>query len=251
MMNHTGNDANESMILIDLNRPEMDDMHLQMRRACHDLNAPLRAVHGFAEIVQRREAAALSEKGAAYLNRMLAATEHMEQVVSGLHHYARMASHSLQPTPLLIEGVIERLCRAHFFTELKAGQLSYQGDASLQWVSDEIVLQQLLLALIHNGLCFVAADAVPQVLLRWAKQGDKLLLTVSDHGIGIEAEYCQQVFDLFVRLHSREKYAGAGTGLAIVASAVRQLSGELSIDSTPEVGTSVRIILPLLVVAPE
>ena len=99
---------------IDLDRPEMDDVHLQMRRACHDLNAPLRAVHGFADILQRRETANLSDKGAAYLARMVAATEHMERVVGGLHRYARVASHALEPAPVDVAHVTRRLLVTQF-----------------------------------------------------------------------------------------------------------------------------------------
>ncbi|MDQ6950113.1 MAG: ATP-binding protein [Mariprofundales bacterium] len=232
-------------IPIDLHRPEMDDLHLQMRRACHDLNAPLRAVHGFADILNRREAANLSAKGAAYLARMVAATEHMEQVVAGLHSYARVASHALQRTSVAIAHLTHRLLVSHFDAEVNAAQLQWQAEESLEWPSDSTLLQQIVQALVANGLRFVVPGVVPQVAVDW-QQGEQLILTVTDHGIGIAPEYHQQIFDLFVRLHGRDQYPGAGTGLALVARAVRLLGGSVELESEAGAGTTVRVCLPRL-----
>jgi len=231
---------------IDLARPEMTDTHLQMRRACHDLNAPLRAVHGFADILNRREADNLSDKGAVYLARMVAATVHMEQVVAGLHAYARIASHPLQPSPVAVGHVVQRLAAAHFQTESDSGLLQWQGDAELEWPSDATLLPQIVEALVRNSLCFVAKGSAPKVMVRWQQQGDRLQLCVSDHGIGMDAEYHQQVFDLFTRLHGRDDYPGAGTGLALVAQAVRAMAGTLTLDSASGQGCTVQILLPRL-----
>ena len=46
-----------------MDRKELADMHLQIRRMCHDLNAPIRAIHGFAEILLRRDTASLDGRG--------------------------------------------------------------------------------------------------------------------------------------------------------------------------------------------
>ncbi|MDX8409779.1 MAG: HAMP domain-containing sensor histidine kinase [Mariprofundales bacterium] len=236
------------MYSIDLDRPEMDDVHLQMRRACHDLNAPLRAVHGFADILNRREAANLSAKGAAYLARMVAATEHMEQVVGGLHGYARIASHQLQCSPVALAHLTRRLLVSRFDAAVNAAQLQWQAEESLEWPSDSTLLQQILQALVENGLRFVAPGETPRVTVCW-QQGEQLILTVTDHGIGIAAEYQQQVFDLFVRLHGRDQYPGAGTGLALVVSAVRLLGGSVELESEVGTGTTVRVCLPPLLEA--
>ena len=221
-------------------------MHLQIRRMCHDLNAPIRAIHGFADILQRREAEQLSERGNMYLQRMVAATQTMERLVSRLHQYARLATHEVKLKPVAIAQFTEELISAHY-RKLPAGaSLQWQADQSLTWGSDPMLLETILRELVENALLYTKAESPARANIAWSVEQDRLLLAVSDAGIGIAPEYHQRVFDLFERLHNRDQYAGAGAGLTMVLKAVSLLGGTIALASADGLGTTVQISLPKL-----
>lgn len=231
---------------ITMDRKALSDMHLQIRRMCHDLNAPIRAIHGFAEILQRREAEQLSERGKMYLQRIVSATGTMEQVVSRLHQYARIATHPVQLDPVSIAQFTRGIIAAHYRNLSGGASLQWQADDSLEWLSDPMLLETMLRELVDNALLYSKPDTPAQVDIVWRIDHDRLLLTVSDEGIGIDPEYHQRVFDLFERLHSRDHFPGAGTGLTMVLKAVNLLGGAIALASVNGAGTTVQIALPML-----
>jgi len=235
---------NKTFHPISMDRQELSDMHLQIRRMCHDLNAPIRAIHGFADILQRREAEHLSEKGSMYLQRMVTATGTMEQIVSRLHQYARLATHPVSLKQVSIAQLTEEIISAHYRNLPAGALLQWQANQSLVWQSDPMLLETMLRELVDNALLYTKADSPAQVNISWSVEQDRLMLTVSDQGIGIGPEYHQRIFDLFERLHSRDQYAGAGTGLTMVLKAVSMLGGTIALASEVELGATVKISLP-------
>ena len=229
---------------ISMDRRELSDMHLQIRRLCHDLNAPLRAIHGFAEILQRREAAQLSEKGSMYLERMVAATHTMEQRVERLHQYARLATHEVKFKPVAIAQLSAEIIAAHYRNLPAGASLQWQADQSLAWPSDPVLLEVILRELVNNALLYTKAETPAQVNIAWSVELGKLLLTVSDEGMGIDPEYHQRVFELFERLHGRDQFPGVGTGLTMALKAVGLLGGSIALASAVDLGTTVQVSLP-------
>ncbi len=229
---------------ISMGRRELSDMHLQIRRLCHDLNAPLRAIHGFAEILQRREAAQLSEKGGMYLERMVAATHTMEQRIDRLHQYARLATHEVKLKTVAVAQLNGEIIAAHYRNLPAAASLQWQADQSLAWPSDPVLLEVILRELVNNALLYSKAETPAQVDITWSAEQDRLLLTVSDEGMGIAPEYHQRVFELFERLHGRDQFPGVGTGLTMALKAVGLLGGSIALASAVDLGTTVQISLP-------
>ncbi len=219
-------------------------MHLQIRRMCHDLNAPIRAIHGFADILQRREADQLSERGNMYLQRMVAATHTMELIVSRLHQYARLATHTVKLKPVSIAQFTGEIISAHYRNLPAGASLQWQAEQSLVWPSDPLLLETILRELVENALLYTKAGFPAKVDIAWSVEQDRLVLTVSDEGIGIDPEYHQRVFDLFERLHGRDQYEGAGAGLTMVLMAVSLLGGTIALASAAGLGTTVQISLP-------
>lgn len=232
---------NKIFHLILTDRKELSDVHLQIRRMCHDLNSPLRAIHGFADILQRREAGNLSDRGNMYLQRMVAATQTMEQIVNRIQDYARLLTHPVEMQPILIslfsDEVIHQL-------SLPAGaSVQVQVSKTLSWKSDTLLLSTILRELLDNSLLYSTGAA--KVNVEWGVEQEELVLIISDSGIGIDVEYHQRIFDLFERLHGRDEYPGAGVGLTMVLKAVSMLGGRISLSSDTASGTCVRINFPV------
>jgi two-component system, chemotaxis family, CheB/CheR fusion protein len=69
---------------------------------------------------------------------------------------------------------------------------------------------------------------------------------VSDNGIGFEKEFNETVFQLFQRLHSKDKYEGTGIGLAVTKKIIEKHHGLIKAASEKEHGTVFSFIIPLM-----
>lgn len=78
-------------------------------------------------------------------------------------------------------------------------------------------------------------------------EGEKLyhLIRVKDNGISFSQEYAEKIFQIFTRLHGKDKYSGTGIGLSIVRKVVENRNGLIRVASTPGVGTSFDMYLPV------
>lgn len=100
---------------------------------------------------------------------------------------------------------------------------------------------QLLLNLTQNALAAVeGVPRAPAIRFRARREEGRVVLEVSDNGVGIPREARQKIFEVF---YSTRK-GGSGLGLAVVERIARAHGGEAQIDSTPGQGTTVRILLP-------
>jgi signal transduction histidine kinase len=112
-----------------------------------------------------------------------------------------------------------------------------------------VQLSQLLQNLLSNAVLYrsetpprIRIDAVP--LDRRGGSANRWLFSVEDNGIGIAAEYHQQIFEIFRRLHSRDKYPGTGIGLAVCKKIVERHGGRIWVESQPGAGTVFKFTLP-------
>jgi len=101
-------------------------------------------------------------------------------------------------------------------------------------------LEQLLLNLATN-----AGDSMPQggtLSITVENLGTKLAIVIRDTGVGIPPENMPRIHEAFFTT----KHNGSGLGLSICRSIISNVHGEMKISSTPEVGTQVRLVLPII-----
>ena len=113
-------------------------------------------------------------------------------------------------------------------------------------VGEPTQMAQLLQNLIGNAIKF-RRDGLPcQIHVGARKQDDEWVFSVRDNGIGIAPQQHERVFVIFQRLHSREKYAGTGIGLAICKRIVERHGGRIWVESTPGDGATFHFTLTAL-----
>jgi two-component system phosphate regulon sensor histidine kinase PhoR len=105
-------------------------------------------------------------------------------------------------------------------------------------------LRRVLDNLLGNALKFTPEGGI--VSLRAFEQDDRVMMQVSDTGIGIPADQLERVFERFYQVDgsARRKYGGAGLGLALVKDIVEAYGGEVLVDSEVDEGSTFTVALP-------
>jgi signal transduction histidine kinase len=110
-------------------------------------------------------------------------------------------------------------------------------------LGDEKSLERAVTALVDNAIKFSPPRGT--VDIRIAEQGERVMITVEDRGIGIDPKIRPRIFDRFVHLErsGEELYSGLGIGLSITRQVIQQHKGLLDVESTPGRGSTFTISL--------
>jgi len=106
------------------------------------------------------------------------------------------------------------------------------------------LLEQVLQNLIVNGLKY-NKDPAPTLTIAFEIDRSNCIIEVSDNGIGIEAQYLDEIFRPLARLHADSEYQGTGLGLTLARKAVLAQNGSIWCTSAPGVGSTFFVRLPL------
>jgi signal transduction histidine kinase len=126
--------------------------------------------------------------------------------------------------------------------------LSVHADVPIWGRWDQSRLEQILTNLLSNATKFGAGK--PIALTVELETPDVARVVVEDHGIGIPAEHLSHIFERFEQAVAQRHYGGLGLGLYIVRSLVELLGGSITAASTPGIGSTFTVRLPLRASAP-
>jgi PAS domain S-box-containing protein len=214
----------------------------------HELRTPLTSIRGYLELVLESHADGLNKENAEFLNIVDRNAARLERLVDDLLFMARLGSGklelSLQNTDLAAlahESVSAAAPRA----SAQAVELACLADAVPPVSGDPGRLGQLLDNLISNAVKFTPDGG--RVDVRVFPQNGDVAIEVSDTGIGISAKEQTQLFQKFFRTSAAGERAiqGTGLGLSISKAIVEAHAGRIELESAENVGTTVRVLLPV------
>jgi signal transduction histidine kinase len=210
----------------------------------HDLRTPLRAIAGYAALLDRGYRDRLDETGRRYVATIAAAGEHLGVLIEELLDYSRMSRAMVRLEPVPLGPIVDRL-RVTLGDGIAAagGSLEVVEPLAVP-VGDPILLGRILANLVENAITFSRPDIAPRVTISAARQGDSVTLAVGDNGVGIAPEYRERIFQVFARLHAKDEYDGTGIGLSIVRKAARLMGSDVTLKSTEGEGTTFSLELP-------
>ncbi len=241
-------------------RALLDEQAVELRRsnteleqfayvASHDLQEPLRKVASFCQLLERRYADKLDERGVEYIGFAVDGAKRMQLLINDLLTFSRVgrvgAMHAEADLETALEDALANLAAA---IEESGAELVRPGQPLPRIVGDPMLLTMLWQNLLGNAVKFRHKDRPPRVVIECRQGTDnhdgEWLLSVSDNGIGIPEEFTDKVFVIFQRLHGRDVYTGTGVGLALVKKIVEHHGGTVWIDTSYTDGTRFSFTLP-------
>jgi two-component system OmpR family sensor kinase len=228
-------------------RRSEDRMRQFVGDASHELRTPLTSIRGFAEYARQNPGADPVE----LMQRVEKAAGRMSVLVDDLLLLARVDQQrplKMRPVDMLALAA-DAVHDARILAPDRLIKLDVVGGAALIVSGDEVRLRQVVTNLVTNAI--VHTEPGSPIIVRAGASGGKLFVEVVDHGPGLTPEQVEHVFERFYRAdsaRSRRRSAedrGSGLGLAIVQALVRAHDGTVTVDSSPEGGSTFRVELPL------
>ncbi len=195
--------------------------------AAHDMMAPLRTISSFTGILENKIKDLLGEKEKEYFGFIKEGTQSLSHLISDLLNYSKVKSQGIILTEVDLPDLISKVLR-YLKESIEEKEATIEiGDMPDTIVADRTKLYQVLQNLIGNAMKFTAPGATPIVKLEAQQFEDKIKFSVSDNGIGISPSEREGIFDPFKQLNTKQKFKGAGLGLAICKRIVEDHKGEI------------------------
>jgi signal transduction histidine kinase len=207
--------------------------------AAHELRTPLTTISGAVEILQAG-AKDDSEERDRFLDLIQGESERLVRLTRALLVLARAQTH--EETPRLetvsARALLESVASA--VPPHEGVSLAVDCDPELDLVTEPNLVEQSVLNLATNAIKHTNRGVVA---LSARRRNGSVAIEVADSGSGMARPVRERMFERFYRGDARDG-EGFGLGLAIVHESARALGGQVEVESTPGVGTRVRLVLP-------
>lgn len=219
-------------------KADLEDVY---RRSSHDLQAPIRKLKMFIDILESELGATdLSPVAKRSLEAIGRATQSMEDIVLGLLSFTRIKRHELQIESASLDSIVDEALK-DLSEEVENSNAVVERSALPRVDSDTQLLQSLYVQLLANALQYHEEGQKPYIKISvdTIDKNAHRVFTIEDQGIGIPPDQRTAVLEPFVRLHSAAEYRGSGMGLAICDRIIKRLGGQLWVEESPKGGTKV------------
>ena len=203
----------------------------------HDLRIPLRAITGYAGMLTEDYGASLDAEGQRLLGVICDNSKRMGNLIDDLLAFSKFGRKALSTTSIemrtLVENVVAEL---RGYGQSQAARVILD-DIPAAW-GDRAMLQQVWTNLVSNALKYSSKMQAPEVRISGRRQGDEIVYSVTDNGVGFDMQYYNKLFGVFQRLHSADKFPGTGVGLAIVKRIVLRHGGRVWAEGSIDQGAT-------------
>lgn len=230
---------------------ELEQMNYELLQftsvASHDLKEPLRKISVFSKLLRERSSGQLDESMLKYTDNIIQSSGRMTTLIDDLLMFSRLSQAQLEFEPVDLNTLMAQIVSDLEITvsdtkaSLKIGPMPVVRGIALQ-------LGQVFQNLISNSLKFSHPERTPVISItsnKIAKNGVHYnRINYTDNGIGFDNVHAEKIFEIFQRLHSKDKFEGTGVGLAIVKKIITIHGGEIRAHSDGT-GAAFEILLPI------
>ena len=216
--------------------------------ASHDLKEPLRKISIFSRLLQEKLEDQLDASSGRHLNNIVHSAVRMSNLIDDLLQFSRLSQTAIRFSPVDLNQLLQDILHdleipvAEKGATIKIGSLPVIDGVAIQWGQ---VFQNLL----ANSLKFAHPERPPFIDIQseiMSQDGaDWCRLIYSDNGIGFKQDYADKIFEIFQRLHTKDKYEGTGVGLAIVKKIISLHNGTIQAKGKDGEGARFEIYVPV------
>jgi signal transduction histidine kinase len=210
----------------------------------HDLRAPLRAIDGFALMIEEDYLARLDGEGRRYLTVIRENTKRMGALVDDLLAFSRLGRQAVAKSAVNMEALVREV--------LDEALRDHKGRAPVIQIeplptahADRGLLRQVWTNLISNALKYCSNSEQPTITLSGQRSATECAYVIKDNGVGFNMDYVGKLFGVFQRLHRADEFEGTGVGLAIVHRIISRHGGRIWAEGKINQGAVFTFALPV------
>ncbi len=209
----------------------------------HDLRAPLRHIHGYADLLARHTGNALDEKGKRYLGLISASVKEMGVLIDDLLMFSRMGRVEMRKSTVDLRDTVESVINS--MSQETGGRVIEWKISRLPVVqADQNMLRLVFQNLLGNAVKYTRPRERAVIEIDGKLNDGEAVICVRDNGVGFDMKYSDNLFGVFQRLHSSEEFEGSGIGLANVRRIIHRHGGRTWAEGEVDRGAAVYFSLP-------
>ena len=209
----------------------------------HEIRTPLTVMNSYASALARGGLSEAEQRE--YAATIAAASESLSTMVSNILRLNKLENQEITPNAAPYD-LTRQLCDCALTHEARWEAKNIDFDAQLEErvmvLADEAMMEIVFNNLISNAIKFTEAGG--RILLRQAKDGDQVVVTVADTGCGMDEATLGRIFDKFYQGDTSHSKEGNGLGLALVRRVLEISGGSISVTSAPGEGSEFTVRLP-------
>jgi PAS domain S-box-containing protein len=225
--------------------------------ASHDLQEPLRKIQIYSNFLHEKHSGEFTPHAKNYLEKIITSSERMRVLIQDILSFSRLSENDnrfeLTDLNLLAKDLLKDF---ELLIEEKNATVTV-GDLPTIEVNPG-QMRQVFQNILSNALKFSRPDASPDISITGKRvcdnnhksdaevDGPYACIHIKDNGIGFDEKYMENVFTLFKRLHTKDKYEPTGIGLAITKRIIEKHNGYILAHSTEGAGSEFIIVLPAM-----
>jgi signal transduction histidine kinase len=211
--------------------------------ASHDLKSPLRTITSFAGLLKMKTKKEDLSKVVEYADIIESSSKSLSVLVSDLLDFSKLSQSSIELVPLDPKGLIEDVLTLLDYNIKECNAQVIIGSMPSIINTDSTKLKIVFQNLLANALKFRKENVDPEIHVDYDQDDVFHKFSVSDNGIGIEKSHQDNIFKMFTKLHSTDKFDGSGIGLATCMKIVKFLGGDLQVESVEGKGTKFTFLI--------
>ncbi|WP_234418989.1 sensor histidine kinase [Parazoarcus communis] len=198
----------------------------------HDLRAPLRAIDGFARILEEDLSGQLTPATTNYIERIRRATHRMAHLIDALIELARLTRQSVHKEAVNLSELALQIID-EIRSEEPERKVEFEVTREMTVSADRVLVRVMLENLLRNAWKFSAGKPDAKISFGVSLEGERRVFCVEDNGAGFDMAFAASLFRPFSRLHNSAEFAGTGIGLATVQRIIQRHGGSIRAEAEP------------------
>ncbi len=210
--------------------------------AAHDIKAPIRTIGSFAKLLYKKYQNEFTEIDKKSFEFIIMDSRKLSLMIDGLLNFSKLTT-NLPPKELVEMNKLVEIIFLRLKSSIQNKDIHLEVLTPLPSIHvHEPLVSQLFLNLISNSIKFSKENQENVVKIDWEEKSDQFIeFVISDSGIGIPETILPSVFKMFSKFYKNKNYSGNGIGLATCSKIMSHYNGQIDIQSTEGVGTTIRL----------
>jgi PAS domain S-box-containing protein len=209
----------------------------------HDLRSPLRTVHSFTKILIEEYENLLDDEGKRICRIISSGATQMGELIDDLLSFSRIGRSSLNPTLLNMKTIASSVSD-DLTNDIDKTKINLKIGKLHKAFGDLALIKLVMTNLISNAIKYSSKKPDSKIIIGSVKEGDKIIFSINDNGVGFDMQYKHKLFGVFQRLHGETEFEGNGVGLAIVQRIINKHGGQVWAEGEVDKGATFYFSLP-------